>query len=710
MRNNSWMRNEDSEDKFFESLDAFKNNKTPYFKNVTMDLFENYHQLSKELQAVLDKWQQKEASTGLDYKDCKAFQEECEAVGYTFDYQLDGQPFDLRPINLQSPRLQEEDDHLQNSVAIKAGNNLSWYDQYITPLSRAYKDFIKEMEHTSSEHFFRDGERKFTAQEKKFMQIYAYRDISITNETDRQKLIADTWAKELSNRTELSAGMSYAQIDEKQAHHYRNYEAEAAKSDVKGIPYTDEPDYDENRKAASSLPAGWNWYDYDDGSGSLRSPNGNSYYSYDLQTQEYRLPYGKNEWTDMKDLSENSASLNEFKVFAENDLKEKAVRNHLSPKLSEQEINDLLHHDNSTKQKKFLLKDLNITQHQRESYQEEMEFGTTNGDYSLTEHQLRQLPDFIDGHYLSKNDKYELAYGLLQKQQYAEAYSILPGGEIIKMFLDEEEMSAYRPLTINEIQYNNQNPNIMETQKDFDQVQYLKDQLKYLGFGEGEQLHKDLEKGIAAKKQQFEIKTGSDKASPGNQVDFTLKFNKTERGGIFLNAYRAKLTMENSGDRSHNFPVSRDNNFTAKEAINLLEGRSVKTEFLNPKTKEEATAFVQFDFGRPKTEKGNYYFQNFYENYGVDTAKIVDKAELVFDKPEWKDNAIKSLEKGNIVKVKFKQDDSVIEGKAVLDPQNRNLKLYDNDMNRLNTNKPLEGLEQDHKHEKNNVKEQSIKR
>ena len=675
-----------------------------------MDLFENYHQLPEELQAVLDKWQQKEASIGLDYNDCKAFQEECEAVGYTFDYQLDGQPFDLRPINSPNPRLQDKMDHLKNTVTIKAGKNLSWYDQYITPLSRAYKDFIKEIEHTSSEHFFRDGERKFTAQERKFMQIYAYRNIPVPNEGDRQKLIADIWAKELSNRMELSAGMTYAQIDEKQAHHYRNYEAEAAKSDVKGIPYTDESDYEENRKAASSLPAGWNWYDYDDGSGSLRSPNGNSYYSYDLQTQEYRLPYGKNEWAGMKDVDETSKSLNEFKVFAENDLKEKAQLNHLSPKLSKEEINDLLDYRNSTKEQKFILEDLRITQHQRESYLEEKEFGTTSGDYSLSEEQLRQLPDFIDGHYLSKNDKYELAYGLLQKQQYAEAYSILPGGEIIKMFLDEEEMSAYRPLSINEIQYNNQNPNIMETQKDFDQVQYLKDQLKYLGFGEGEQLHKDLESGIAAKKQQFEIKTGSDKASAGNQVDFTLKFNKTERGGIFLNSYHAKLTMENSEDRSHNFPVSRDNNFTAKEAINLLEGRSVKTEFLNPKTQEEATAFVQFDFGRPKTEKDNYYFQNFHEKYGVDTAKIVDKAELVFDKPEWKDNAIKSLEKGNIVKVKFKQDDSVIEGKAVLDPQNRNLKLYDNDMNRLNTNKPLEGLEQNHKHEKNNVKEQSIKR
>ena len=257
---------------------------------------------------------------------------------------------------------------------------------------------------------------------------------------------------------------------------------------------------------------------------------------------------------------------------------------------------------------------------------------------------------------------------------------------------------------------NNQTPNIMETQKEFDQVEYLKNQLKYLGFGEGEKLHKDLEKGIKSKNQQFEIKTTSDKALPENKVDFTLKFNKTDSGGIFLNSYNAKLTNEKNEEISHNFPVNRENTFTAKEAINLLEGRSVKIEFHNPKSDQQETAFVQFNFDEPKTEKGNYLFQNFYKNYGVETDKIVEKSNLIFDKPEYKENTIKSLEKGNIVKVKFEQDDKVIEGKAILNPQNRNLKLYDSDMNRINTNKPLEGLEQDNKHEKNNVKEQSIKR
>ena len=257
---------------------------------------------------------------------------------------------------------------------------------------------------------------------------------------------------------------------------------------------------------------------------------------------------------------------------------------------------------------------------------------------------------------------------------------------------------------------NNQTPNIMETQKEFDQVEYLKNQMKYLGFGEGEKLHKDLEKGIKSKNQQFEIKTTSDKALPGNKADFTLKFNKTDGGGIFLNSYNAKLTNEKNEENSHNFQVNRENTFTAKEAINLLEGRSVKIEFHNPKSDQQETAFVQFNFDEPKTEKGNYLFQNFYKNYGVETEKIVEKSNLIFDKPEYKENTIKSLEKGNIVKVKFEQEDKVVEGKAILNPQNRNLKLYDSDMNRINTNKPLEGIEQDNKHEKSNVKEQSIKR
>lgn len=670
---------------------------------------------------------------------------------------------------------------------------LSWFDRVFTPKTKAYKNFEKEIKNTAPEIFFRDGARRFSNQEKRFMQIYksresqmiqgaaftvnsifisdskaliktnfesfgeavrfvdkqriddrflivqdntSFKEVIITDEASKQKFLSDSWAKELEKRTDLSLGMTNTQIDEQQTHHYQNYEIEAEKLGIQINPLTEElnnsressgqidwnennfefddlfskDDFDESLVPASGLPEGWIWREYDDGSGSLKSPTGNIYYSYDLQTQEYKSSSFGNGWTDMKDLYDRPKSLNEFKTYVENDLKGKATQNNLTPKLSEDEKNNLLNYVLISKENEFILENLHLTDKQRKSFSEKVEFGTTEGDYTLTNKQLEKIPDVLDGHHLSKNDKYALAFGLLERQGNGESYELLQNGEILKTYLDEDRLPSYRILTVNDINFNNQNPHIMEKQQDFDQVKYFKDQMKYLGFGEDEKLHKDLEKGINSKKQEFEIKTSSDKTLPENKVDFTLKFNKSESGGVFLNSYNAKLTNDKSEEISHNFPVSRDSTFTAKEAVNLLEGRSVKIEFLNPKSQQVEPAFVQFNFNKPKTEKGSYYFQNFYKNYGVDAAKIVDKSNLVFDKPEWKESAIKSLEKGNVLKVKFKENDQVIEGKAVLDPQNRNLKLYDNDMNRLNTNKPLEGLEQDNKHNKANVREQSIKR
>ncbi|SEH29881.1 hypothetical protein [Chryseobacterium culicis] len=257
---------------------------------------------------------------------------------------------------------------------------------------------------------------------------------------------------------------------------------------------------------------------------------------------------------------------------------------------------------------------------------------------------------------------------------------------------------------------NLQTPEIMATQKEFDQTEYLKTQLKYLGFGEDKFLHEELEKGIDSQNQKFDIKATSQKALPGNKIDYTLNYNKTEKGGIFLNSYEASLTNSEGESLVQNFRVSKEASFTAKEALNLLEGRAVKIEFVNPKSNEREPAFVKLNFEEAKNQHGNYNFQTFYKNYGINAAEIVEKSNLVFDKPEYKAGTIKSLEKGNVVKVKFELDDQVIEGKAVLNPQYKNLNLYDSDMNRINTNKPLQGMYNENKHEKGNVREQNLSR
>ncbi|WP_228457616.1 MULTISPECIES: hypothetical protein [unclassified Chryseobacterium] len=534
-------------------------------------------------------------------------------------------------------------------------NELSWFDRVITPKTKAYKDFAKEVENTSPEIFYRNGERKFSEREKKFMQIHkstankiiqgsaytlntifnvdtdtsvktnykslaevvrfidkqktdgrfliiedniALKKVTIDNEASKQKFLSDAWAKELEVRTDLSLGMATSEIDERQADHYRKYEFYERETDVKvGI---------------ISI------YDYD------------------------------GEIADVMDYSSEQSYLN-------------ALQNEIDSNIDGFKYETLL----------------------------------------KTPELIKKVDDLIYGAYGEENPN--------SLETYKEKYSSVNHSDS-RVKLEQEKQLDKNQKNTNQTINNNQNPKIMETQKEFDQVKYLKDQMKYLGFGEDEKLHKDLEKGIKGKAQQFEIKTSSDKALPENKVDFTLKFSKSDQGGVFLNSYNAKLTNNKKEEISHNFPVSRENSFTAKEAVNLLEGRSVKIEFLNPKSNQTEPAFVQFNFNEPKTDKGNYYFQNFYKNYGVDTAKIVEKSNLVFDNLEWKENSIKALEKGNVVKVKIKENDQVVEAKAVLDPQNRNLKLYDNEMNRINTNKPLEGLEQDNSHDKANVREQSIKR
>lgn len=246
-----------------------------------------------------------------------------------------------------------------------------------------------------------------------------------------------------------------------------------------------------------------------------------------------------------------------------------------------------------------------------------------------------------------------------------------------------------------------------------EQVEFLKNQMKYLGFGESEKLHQDLMKGINSEEAKFNIATTSDRVMTGNKVEFQLHFNKTDKGGIFLNSYEAKLTTKQGEERSHTFKVQKSNNVTAKEAINLLEGRAVKIEKtnINEETGEitNDSAFIKLKLREPKTDYNNYKFEMYSKNYGVDVENIMEKANLVFTNDTQRERVKQNLEKGNVTNVTFQHDKKVIEGFAVLNPQWKMLNLYDEKMNRVNSNKVAQTNElQDN--QKNNVREQTTKR
>ena len=255
------------------------------------------------------------------------------------------------------------------------------------------------------------------------------------------------------------------------------------------------------------------------------------------------------------------------------------------------------------------------------------------------------------------------------------------------------------------------------SEKQFTQLNYLKNQVKYLGMGESEKLHKNLENAILSPDKNVDVKVeynNPDKLMKGNTISFDLHIGKGEQGGVFLNSYTANLTMKNGEERSQSFKVQKENNITAKEAINLLEGRAVKIEHdkVDKETGEisRTESFIKLKLKDEKTEYGNYKYEWYNKGYGVDVDDIMKKSNLVFADDTQRERTKKHLEKGNITEVSFVHDKKEIKGFAVLNPQYKQLNLYDNGMNRLNTNKPIQKPEVENNQKNEIVKEQQISR
>lgn len=256
------------------------------------------------------------------------------------------------------------------------------------------------------------------------------------------------------------------------------------------------------------------------------------------------------------------------------------------------------------------------------------------------------------------------------------------------------------------------------SQQQFSQLTYLKNQVKYLGLGEDAKLHKDLENAILSPETKVTVRAEynyPDRLMKGNTATFDLNLTKTEQGGLFLNSYRANLTTKNGEERSQTFKVQKENSITAKEAINLLEGRSVKIDHdvVDKETGEfsRTESFIKLNMKEPKTDYGNYKYEWYNKNaYGVDIDNIMQKSNLTFANDIERERTKKHLEKGNITQVTFQQENRQIQGFAVLNPQWKMLNLYDSAMNRVTIQNQLVKPEVTQSQQKNNVPEHSISR
>lgn len=60
------------------------------------DLFKHYKEQPKKLRKITSKWGDKLEQKGYTFKRCAKFLEAANKIGYTFSYELDAEPYNLR--------------------------------------------------------------------------------------------------------------------------------------------------------------------------------------------------------------------------------------------------------------------------------------------------------------------------------------------------------------------------------------------------------------------------------------------------------------------------------------------------------------------------------------------------------------------------------------------------------------------------------------
>ena len=212
--------------------------------------------------------------------------------------------------------------------------------------------------------------------------------------------------------------------------------------------------------------------------------------------------------------------------------------------------------------------------------------------------------------------------------------------------------------------------------------EYLRDQVKFTGFGEA--LEAELKEKIGKQTPDFQLyhntKFGNDVATA------TLHFKKSDQSDMyFFNKYELTLKQESNADMMKQaFYINKGNNITLKEAYNLMSGRAVNKDLTN-KEGQVYNAWVQMDFSQ--TDKnGNYGLKQYHQNYGFDLEKELAKHPIKeLANEQEKGRLIESLQKGNRQAVTVVKEGTEQRVYIEASPRFKSLNIYDSSLQKVNS-------------------------
>ena len=215
-------------------------------------------------------------------------------------------------------------------------------------------------------------------------------------------------------------------------------------------------------------------------------------------------------------------------------------------------------------------------------------------------------------------------------------------------------------------------------------VEYLENNLKYLGFGD--KLNEELRSKVAEGKLDFTLRHEAE--FNGRKLSATLHFRRPEATDLyFLNKWDGKLLSE-IGKREQTFYLKNGHGISLKEGFNLLEGRAVHL-LLQDREGEKYKAWLQLDL-KSQESSGNYRVNQYHQNYGFDLEKALSVFPIKdLQTPEQKHTLIKSLEKGNVQSAVFDKDGFAEKLFVEAAPRFKSINVYDHSGQKLS----LETLE-----------------
>lgn len=207
-------------------------------------------------------------------------------------------------------------------------------------------------------------------------------------------------------------------------------------------------------------------------------------------------------------------------------------------------------------------------------------------------------------------------------------------------------------------------------------LQYLTDNIKYMGFGEN--LKNELERNMGEGKADFQLHYKADINK--KPFEATLNFRKSDSTDMyFFNNYHASLEKNNGEKAEQTFYINKGKGVTSKEAYNLLDGRAVHKDLVT-KEGQPYKAWIQLDTIN-KDKNNNFEIKHYHENYGFDLKATVGKFVLAELKDTEKEKSLMaSLQKGNVQSVTIERDGVSHKMFIEADPQFKKVNLFDSDM------------------------------